>query len=392
MIRRILCSSFAAMLFVGVIAGQVAAAPPHWTIVPSPNIGDDENGFADVARIPGTRQLWAVGSGTDLFDETPFETLIARWNGHAWSATPSPNIGPRDNRLNGVSARSSGDAWAVGSHDNAVGIDATSTLRWDGHDWTAVPSPNPGPTGSANVLTAVALFSGADAWAVGWSIARGTLALHWDGSAWHTVAVPDVAGSSCRLDGIVGVPGSGRRVAVGSCADDATGFDRTLVERWTGTAWRIVQAPSPGDSAVLTDVTAVSGSELWAVGTSIPTGASSTAFTTLTMRWNGRTWSRIPSPNAPAPADQTTLLGVSSVPGTGSVWAVGYSLDTSVGSRTYSQRWDGTAWSVVATPSPSGFSDGLSDVVGRRSGDAWTVGGGFDEDAEVVGTLTEHYA
>lgn len=390
-VQRILSCWLAAILFAGVMAGPVAAGPAHWTIVPSPNIGDDENGFADVARIPGTPRLWAVGSGTDLFDETPFENMIARWDGHAWTTIPSPNIGTRDNRLNGVSARSARDAWAVGSHDNAVGIDATSTLRWDGASWVAVPSPDPGPADSANVLTAVTSFTDTDAWAVGWSISRGTLALHWDGSAWRSVPAPDVSGSSCRLDGIVGVPGSARRIAVGSCADSG-GLDHTLIERWTGTAWRIVPAPSPGDSAVLTDVAAVSGRELWAVGTTVPTGAPSTAFTTLTLRWDGSTWSDVPSPNASAPADQTTLLGVSAVPGTGSVWAVGYSLDTSVGSQTYAQRWDGQVWSIVPTPSPSGFSDALSDVVGRRSGDAWSVGGAFDVDAEVVGTLTEHYA
>ncbi len=54
MIRRFLSGSLAVALFVAVVAGPAAAAVPQWKIVPSPNVGDDENGFADIARIPGT--------------------------------------------------------------------------------------------------------------------------------------------------------------------------------------------------------------------------------------------------------------------------------------------------------------------------------------------------
>ena len=71
MIRRFLSGSLAVALFVAVVAGPAAAATPQWKIVPSPNVGDDENGFADVARIPGTKRFWAVGSWTDIFEWTP---------------------------------------------------------------------------------------------------------------------------------------------------------------------------------------------------------------------------------------------------------------------------------------------------------------------------------
>ena len=68
MMRRFLSGSLALAMFVGVVAGPAAATAPQWKVVPSPNVGDDENGFADIARIPGTKRFWTVGTWTDIFD------------------------------------------------------------------------------------------------------------------------------------------------------------------------------------------------------------------------------------------------------------------------------------------------------------------------------------
>src|SRR6187200_1403632 len=103
MIRRCLSASLAVALFLGVLAAPATAAVPQWKIVPSPNVGDDENGFGDIARIPGTKRFWAVGSWTDIFEWTPDRTLIARWNGYAWNRIASPNVGDQDNELSAVS-------------------------------------------------------------------------------------------------------------------------------------------------------------------------------------------------------------------------------------------------------------------------------------------------
>ena len=149
MIRRFLSGSLAVALFVGVVAGPAAASTPQWKIVASPNIGDDANGFADVARIPGTKRFWAVGAGTDIFEWTPHETLIARWNGYAWKLVPSPNVGDQDNFLTGVSVRSTSNAWAVGAAEDAAEVDKTLIEHWNGRAWKVVPSPNEGTAGDA---------------------------------------------------------------------------------------------------------------------------------------------------------------------------------------------------------------------------------------------------
>ena len=378
-------------MLVGSGVGPAGAAAPQWTIFPSPNEGDDENGFADVARIPGTQRFWAVGYGTDLFEDTPERTIIARWNGAAWKRIESLNVGEQDNRLFGVTARSPSDAWAVGSREDPGGVSKTLIEHWDGTSWTVVPSPNAGAAGNANTLRAVKAFSGADAWAVGESTSNGTLTLHWDGAVWTKVPAPDVAGFQCRLNAITGVPGSGRRFAVGECQDQA-GVERALIERWNGTAWTIVPAPSEGSSSFLTDITAVSGHELWAVGATRPEGSVNDLHT-LTMRWNGSSWTVIASPSASAPVDRTVLLGVTTVPGSSTLWTVGYATDLAGGTRPFSEFWDGAGWTVVPTGAGlPGIAESFSDVAAAGPRDVWAVGGWFDPDVERAFTLVEHYA
>lgn len=52
--------------------------------------------------------------------------------------------------LNGVTAVSSDEVWAVGGHADGQGPNAQRTLieRWDGSRWRVVVSPNKGPSES----------------------------------------------------------------------------------------------------------------------------------------------------------------------------------------------------------------------------------------------------
>ena len=392
MIRRFLSGSLAVALFVGVVAGPTAAAVPQWKIVPSPSVGDDENGFADVARIPGTKRFWAVGSWTDIFESTPDRTLIARWGGSAWTRIPSPNVGDQDNELSAVSVRSGSNAWAVGSAEDPAEVPKTLIEHWNGHAWTVVPSPNEGGAADENHLSDVRAFSATDVWAVGGSTSNGTLTMHRDAAGWSIVPAPDVAGRHCSLAAVTGVPGSSRRFAVGSCVDQTTGDSRTLIERWNGTGWTIVPSPAPGVSSTLTDVVAVSGHELWAVGDSRAPGLPGPT-TGLTIRWNGHGWSEVASPSAPPPVGETHLLGASVVPGTSTLWAVGYTWAGSTGEdRVFSEFWNGTGWSIVPTaPGLPGVAEFFSAVAATGPKDVWGVGAWFDPDLERLFTLTEHY-
>src|ERR1039457_5987995 len=106
----------------------------------------------------------------------------------------------RSGNLNGVSADSATDAWAVGYYINPT----AQALHWNGTKWSQVASPNPGGT-AGNFLTGVSADSATDAWAVGGYInpttgASETLALHWNGTKWSKVASPNPGGTAGSSD------------------------------------------------------------------------------------------------------------------------------------------------------------------------------------------------
>ena len=68
-----------------------------------------------------------------------------------------------------------------------------------------------------------------------------------------------------------------------------------LTLHWDGVAWSVVASPNP--SAVdneLFGVSASSPSDAWAVGYE---RTDEGIDTTLAMRWDGTSWSTVPSPN-----------------------------------------------------------------------------------------------
>lgn len=159
----------AAVLTVGV-AGQASglAAQPAATRCGNPttqprNRGTGANALTGVAVISGCK-AWAVGQ---YMKGTGLQTLVEFWNGRAWRVQNSPNPGgsTRSNRLYGVTAISSTNAWAVGAYHTGT-ASQTLILHWNGKRWKVQPSPNPG--GSRNVLLAVTATSSTNAWAVGY--------------------------------------------------------------------------------------------------------------------------------------------------------------------------------------------------------------------------------
>ena len=121
--------------------------------------------------------------------------------------------------LDGVTATSAQNAWAVGKDCPASGC-RPLILRWDGTAWQRVPSPSPP---GVFELFGVAATSARNAWAVG-----GTLIAHWNGTAWTRVRSPVPAGGS--LDGVAAT--SARNAwAVGGTVS------RALILRWNGTTW-----------------------------------------------------------------------------------------------------------------------------------------------------------
>src|SRR5438132_1000754 len=108
----------------------------HWSIVNSPNPNSEYNHLYGVEAV-STNDVRAVGAYTSL--DGAGRTLVVRWNGSAWTVVPSPNVEQQDNFLSGVAVVSAGDVWAVG-HSGGSNAQQTLTEHWNGSKWSIVPS------------------------------------------------------------------------------------------------------------------------------------------------------------------------------------------------------------------------------------------------------------
>jgi hypothetical protein len=93
---------------------------------------------------------------------------------------------------------------------------------------------------------------------------------------------------------------------------------------------------------------------------------------TLTEHWNGTNWSVIASPN-PGNVSFNKLLGVTAI-STSNVWAVGYYQSDSGAVQTLVEHWNGTSWSVVASPNSASTINQLFAVAAVSATDIWAVG------------------
>jgi hypothetical protein len=138
--------------------------------------------------------------------------------------------------------------------------------------------------------------------------------------------------------------------------------------------------PDIFDFAVLAD------DDVWAVGADYEGHANPQE--TLAMHWDGRTWSRVPTPNPGAKEN-----GLSGVSGTssGDVWAVGFFWNGHGADHLLTEHWDGTSWTVVPnetphTPGHHHDSVGFGKVVTWAPNDAWAFGYAFR-----YGPVAEHW-
>lgn len=344
-----------AVLALGAFA---APAGVTYTVVPLPSGGTELHGVS----ASSSSDAWAVGFGCCRPRNFGEGTLAEHWNGTAWSITPSQDFYRFDDVLNAVADVSPANAWAVGSlRAFASSTPTPLILHWNGSSWQGGGAP----AGLTGMLRAVSGDSPGDLWAVGDDAHGHAVALRFDGTAWAQTALP-AAGASGTLAGVKAF-GPADVWAVGSTAGA-----RTLVLHWNGTAWSVVPSPNPDPNAdSLLAVGGVTGNDLWAVGQQ---GAGTPGTRTLAEHWNGTGWSVVASPNA---GGQDTLTGVAAS-GPTAVAAVG-SFQTSNGTapvrQTLALEWNGTSWVIQQTPNAG--NDG-SQLLGAAAvpgtGTVWAAG------------------
>ena len=261
--------------------------------------------------------------------------------------------------------------------------------RWDGTTWTELPVPD--LDGASLSLTGVSCVSPTSCFAVGskYSDQMHTLAERWDGTTWSVVPSPDAAGAEWSQLRDVSCVSAANCLAVGGSSNDlASSQYQPLAERWDGNTWSIVPSANPG-AGVLAKVSCVTETACVASGES-----ETTAYRPFLERWDGTSWSTTAFP-VPSGGSSLSLTGVGCASGT-TCFVVGNSYQAGV-QQGLLERWDGAKWSIVAIPPATGaFSNLLSDVSCAPGASCFAVGSygthvtGLSSDS--YWTLAERYS
>jgi hypothetical protein len=303
-----------------------------------------------------------------------------------WTTAPIPPAG-QNGYLLGVSADSGTDAWAVGTVNRAGSQPGELIDHWTGSTWQQSAGPSY-PTSELVDLDGVSAASTTEAWGVGFTRAGGTgqafpTTVHWNGTSWSTVAPAqcNVAGVpvSSYLLGVADVSPA-NAFAVGECTSQATG----LIQHWNGSTWTLMSLPdpnpaNPGMTQSLSSISADSATDIWAVGLyTIGYAPTGIRYEPYSLHWNGSTWAVVAMPPVPG-SDGHLVYQFKAIDAISpaNVWAVGQSGDdVGVGgtpTATLIEHWNGTAWSVVPSPTV-GTSPYLNGVTATSASNAWAVG------------------
>lgn len=395
-----LVQSLAAVLLVGLLLGGflvlfnshhpgTTASGPHytWCIVPANSPSGDY--LSAVASI-SANDAWAVGAIKQG------GSSIEHWNGARWQVVSNlPN--QQNFSLNAISALSASDIWAVGSFNTGQSEYNYNTLieHWNGKQWSIIPSPNAftGNMGDHNSLNGVSAVAPNDVWAVGFAQSGsgtqgGPLIEHWNGARWSIVPGQDAASNSNRMLHAVAAISPNDVWAVGDgIANGRQSIAVPLIEHWDGKQWRIVHNAKTGlvGAATLNGIAAVSSTDIWAVGEEDSASGPQSAVGPLIEHWDGTQWRIVTAANTGA-GTADGLNAITAISAT-DIWAVGQStLLTSVQVQRDNnlvsvnpvkmliEHWDGTRWSVIASPNGTTDLNRLYGVAATRDEHVWAVG------------------
>jgi hypothetical protein len=197
-------------------------------------------------------------------------------------------------------------------------------------------------------------------------------------SCWTIVPSPNAEAPQSQLLAVHAIS-SDDVWAVGNYVSDS-GVDQTLTMHWDGQTWSIVPSPNVGTfSNGLRGVAGVS-SDVWAVGYSWTSEQTSVS---LIMHWDGLSWVVVTHPTLAA---STSLASITAL-ANDDIWAVGYYYE-SYHELTLTMHWDGTGWAIVPSPSPGGLHNNLLSISAVSTNDIWAVGI-YNQD-EIGQTLALH--
>jgi hypothetical protein len=334
----------------------------QWSTVPY-NQSVNLNGITAVSA----NNVWAVGQNAG-------QTLATRWNGNSWTVAPSPNIVTSDHHLRSVAYMPGGPVVAVGNAYREPMIQ-----KWNHGSWTVLPHYHfiTPPSGTFNDIASQVSNS---AWAVGYKPVftyenfRGVVS-RLSASGWEDLEIPHV-GFYEFFNGVDVLPSGDVWVVGYHSPSNLPDTQETLILHWNGAEWSIVPSPSPSERSRLNKVAVVSANDVWAVGTQNDR--------TLIMHWDGQAWAVVPSPNV---GPDRNLLRAIEVISSDDIWAVGSYGPPGTG-QALILHWNGSQWSVVPGPAV-GTDSFLFDLDALAPDNVWAVGNYLT--GGVQRTLLEHW-
>ena len=245
--------------------------------------------------------------------------------------------------------------YAGGQFSKAGGTDANGIAKWDGTSWSALGT-GVGMSGSVNALA----VSGTNLYAGGlFTTADGTSANYiakWNGAAWSALG----AGMNSSVNALAV---SGTNLYAGGYFISAGG---SHVARWDGASWSALGAGVNNTVYAL----AVSGTNLYAGG--LFTTANGTSANYI-AKWNGAAWSALGS-GMDGSVNALAVLGTSLYAGGFFTYATN-GTSTAI-SANYIAKWDGAAWSALASGMNSYvYALAASDTNLYAGGNFTTAGG-----------------
>jgi hypothetical protein len=361
----------------------------QWSAVASPS---PTSGSSALLSVTCTSPSFCAAVGQTYNRDSSPQSFIEQSDGGSWSIVSAPNLGPGVTSIHSVTCASDTSCFAIADR----GKTAQAVEHWNGSTWSPTAQPPIDPVPSDARFVAVACATETRCFAVG----NHTTTAHNNppfsfiersaGNAWSVDVSRERGGASTsRLSG-VSCPGPKVCFAVGTWS--AYGAAMTFVERWNGTTWSLMDSPNVGRSTKpvtanrLTAVSCPSPSSCVAVGRTSKDfyGASST-YKTLTVRWNRRAWSIVPSPNAAHGAGE--LASVSCVSDRACV-AVGNASEFSQ-QQSLIDSWNGTTWTRVVNADPASATHSALAGVSCTSPTSCVAVGTASGTSKLTSTLTK---
>jgi hypothetical protein len=393
---RSLILGIAACLLAAAWAGPAAAATAsNWQVLPTVN---QEAGQVTDSQFLGVSLAsptdgWAVGAFDD--ENAVGHPLVEHWDGTTWALGKAPQPAGRSAQLAGVDELSPSDVWAVGDSEGDGGVTSDLPLieHWTGSSWSMVTGVSL-PAGASGVLNAIGGSGPDDLWAVGYQLSadesqESLLIEHYDGTKWENLPFPaqenacDSGLSDCFLDATaVAASAPDNAWLAGNVAQPND--TQHVLAHWNGTSWKLATAPCLEGTATatcdpegtdlnrLTGLTVLSPTDAWASGSEGNVNDENFNIPYV-LHFNGTSWSLTKTPNR---GGEGSLLNAISAVSASDIWAVGQVQQLNGAIQTLTEQFNGTAWAVVASPSPgsSPTDDGLDGVASAGSGQVFAAG------------------